>query len=186
MTTDVDTQRPETAIAPVSGEIVDLTDPEKAMALSRYAGKLWGECRTAKERADQAIRGFMRATATTRLTGEAYEAELGTGKAEYDAAAMHDELMQLAEDPEHPLTVAAVESLFVVERTVKDGRELNKLATRWGDVGLIVAKHTTRGNGRVKITELRGQAPAPRAPMEIQQAAREHTAEQQAARSRGI
>jgi hypothetical protein len=185
MSTDVD-QTPETAIEPVTGEIVDLTDPDKAMALSQVCGQLWGRVRTSKERADSAIRGFMRADAATRLTGAGYEAELGVGKAEYDAAAMHDELMQLAEDPAHPLTVAAVEGLFVVERTVRDGRELNKIASRWHDVGLIVAKHTTRGNGRVKVKRLMGQAPAPRAPEQIQQVARERSAEQRAARARGI
>jgi hypothetical protein len=188
MSTDLDTfQQPDTAIDPVTGELVDLTIPDHAMAFSKACGQLWGSVRMAKERADAAIRGFMRADAATRLQGDAYEAELGVGKADYDAAAMHDELMQLAEDPEHPLTVAAVEGLFVIERTVRDGRELNKIASRWADVGLIVVKHTSRGNGRITVKQLRSQAPAPpRAPEVVQQAAREHTAETRAARSRGI
>lgn len=187
MTSDIDTYTPTTATAPITGEVYDLTDTDQAAALSSWCSSVWGQLRTAKDRADAALRQKMLSGLTTTLQTSHHEVTTGSGRAEYDADAMHDELMTLAEDPASGIDTAAVEALFIVERRVVDGRELNKLASRHSDIGRIIAAHTKRGPGAIKVKRRPGpQAPAPVTPGYIRDEAAQITRAEDDATARGI
>jgi len=187
MTTDIERHVPTTATAPITGEVYDLTDTDQAAALSSWCSSVWGQLRTAKDLADAALRGRMLAGLVTSLQTENHEVTTGAGRAEYGADAMHDELMTLAEDPANGIDPAAVEALFVVERRVVDGRELNKLAGRHTLIGQVVAKHTKRGPGAIKVKRRpAAQAPAPVTPQYIRDEAAQITRESDDAAARGI
>lgn len=187
MNTDIAPYTPTTATAPITGEVYDLTDIDQAAALSSWCSSVWGQLRTAKDRADAALRQRMLAGLVTSLQTENHEVTTGAGKAEYDADAMHDALMTLAEDPANGIDPAAVEALFVFERRVVDGRELNKLASRDTVIGQVIAAHTKRGPGAIKVKRRpAAQAPAPVTPAYIQEQAAQITREESEARARGI
>jgi len=145
-----------------TGEVCELGDPEQAADWSLRIGEVMRELARMKRLTDDALRDRLMAAGKTTLAFGDLEVSEDTGKPTYDAQGLYDGLV--AGDGTHGLSPEAVESLFVFERKVADGKELVKLGNRNAVFARIVAENTKRTRGRLKIKRKRSSAPAPRVP----------------------
>jgi hypothetical protein len=149
---------PTTVGFPIDGQAYDLARVEDAAALSHRCSELSRMLRHLKERADDVLRAQLAEQAVTVMAAGEFEVSEDTGRASYDVQALWEGLV----DAGMPEKVA--EGLFVIERKVRDGKELTKLATRHDAYGKVIAAATTRSRGYIKVKARRSQAPAPRTP----------------------
>jgi hypothetical protein len=181
MSTDVDQPRvmfPTTAIG--AGEVLDLTDVDQVAAWSHELSRLWGAVMQAKRVVDDVLREQLAAAGQTVMImpGGEYEVSEEPGKATYDGELLFTGLVEAGLDPD------VVAQMFRPE--LRDARELGKLERRNDAVAKAAEAARSRGRGRVKVSRKRAQVGAPVASEEHHQLAQERSAEQRAARSRGI
>lgn len=181
MSTDLEHQRvtfPVTSIG--AGELLDLSDVDQVAEWSHELSKLWGQVMQAKKVVDDVLREQLAAAGQTSMImpGGEYEVSEEPGKATYDGELLYTGLVEAGLDPD------VVAQMFRPE--LRDARELGKLERRNDAVAKAAEAARSRGRGRVKVSRKRGAVGAPVAPESIQTAARERSAEQRAARSRGI
>lgn len=166
-------------VLPVTGEVIDLGDPEAVVragwALQDAAQKI----RDIKSRVDEAARAHLAAVAATELQLGRFEVIQGTGKATYDWQAIYEAAIDagIAQD--------AAERVVPLERT-GNGKELNKLASRSDEWRRAAAAGTTRSGGSLRYGLHEAQAPAPETPKAIQQQVRQERQEAQEMDDLGI
>lgn len=152
------------AVMPGTGEAFDLRDPEQVAAASYQAGRMLAMLRNLKETTDGILRDQLKEHAQTTLMVGDVEVTEETGKATYDAETIYQGLIDAG------MATDIAEQHFYYERKVKDGRELNKLATRHDDYAKAITAGTKRSRGRI-VTHHKGPgAAAPKTPLVIQQA----------------
>ena len=167
-------------MVPGTGETFDLTVPEQVLAASHALGQIAQQARDEKSKVDEIIRGMLQAGAATTLQIGQYEAQEGSGRATYDAEKIYDAALKAG------IPQDAVERMVPLERKVKDGRELNKLANRDDAWKTAMALGTKRSRGSIFVELKQAQAPAPETPKEIQGVVQERQAEEQAAEEMGV
>lgn len=180
MSTDLDQRVTFPAAAIGAGEILDLADLDQVAKWSHELGRLWGIIMQAKRVCDDRLRDELAAAGRTSMivADGSYEVEEEPGRATYDGEVLFTGLVEAGLDPD------VVAAMFRPE--LRDARDLGKLERRNDAVAKAAEAARSRGRGRVKVRAKRQAVAAPRAPEVVQEAAREHTAVRQAARSRGI
>lgn len=181
MTTDLEQQRvtfPVSAIG--AGELLDLADVDQVAEWSHELSRLWSQIMQAKKVVDDVLRERLAAAGQTTMVvpGGDFEVSEEPGKASYDGELLFTGLVEAGLDPD------VVAAMFRPE--LRDARELGKLERRNDAVAKAAEAARSRGRGRVKVSRKRAAVSAPVAPESIQTEARERSAEQRAARSRGI
>ena len=169
-----------TITMPGSGEAFDLTNPSDVVKAGYALQELFTAVRAAKSKVDAVSRFHMQAEGAVRFQQGHYAAVQGTGRAEYHPDTIYDAAISAGIPQE------AVERMIPLERAVKDGRELNKLATRDDAWAKAVAAGTSRKPGSVRYELEQSAVPAPATPMAIQEKVADGQAETARARRLGI